>query len=152
MKRKLISIALLLLLVTMLLAACAPGQEVEVTVPATTLELTTPGQNPLVNQADDRGRLAGAAQGLWHGLIAPITVIGSFFNPALEMYEVHNNGREIDCSLSSLIHKQLIYPIADPTSLRHTVREVREIEHVDPVAIGDRVRYVDAGDGRGMIV
>jgi hypothetical protein len=109
MKRKLISIALLLLLVTMLLAACAPGQEVEVTVPATTLELTTPGQNPLVNQADDRGRLAGAAQGLWHGLIAPITVIGSFFNPALEMYEVHNNGREYN--LGFLVGVALIFLI-----------------------------------------
>jgi ribosome biogenesis GTPase len=29
--------------------------------------------------------------------------------------------------------------------------EVREIEHVDPVAIGDRVRFTDAGDGRGVI-
>jgi ribosome biogenesis GTPase len=28
---------------------------------------------------------------------------------------------------------------------------VRELDHVDPVAIGDRVRYVDAGDGGGMI-
>jgi ribosome biogenesis GTPase len=32
------------------------------------------------------------------------------------------------------------------------VQEVREIEHVDPVAIGDRVRFVDAGESRGMIV
>jgi ribosome biogenesis GTPase len=54
--------------------------------------------------------------------------------------------------LSSLIHKQLIYPIADPTSLPHRVQEVHEIDHVDPVAIGDRVRYVEAGDGTGMIV
>jgi ribosome biogenesis GTPase len=29
---------------------------------------------------------------------------------------------------------------------------VREINHVDPVAIGDRVRYVEAGEGRGLIV
>jgi ribosome biogenesis GTPase len=58
----------------------------------------------------------------------------------------------MDCSLSSLLHKQLIFPTADPTSLRHAVQEVREIQHVDPVAIGDRVRYVVAGDGLGMIV
>ena len=32
------------------------------------------------------------------------------------------------------------------------MQEVREIDHVDPVAIGDRVRYVEAGDGRGMII
>ena len=78
--------------------------------------------------------------------------IGVVFRKTLGHYTVHTRGRELDCVLSSLIHKQLIFPIADPTSLRHTVREVREIDHVDPVAIGDRVRYVEAGDGTGMIV
>ena len=79
--------------------------------------------------------------------------IGVVFRKSLGHYTVHtlSGGREIDCVLSSLNHKQLIYPTADPTSLRHVVREVREIEHVDPIAIGDRVRYLDAGDGRGMI-
>lgn len=80
--------------------------------------------------------------------------IGVVFRKTLGHYTVHalRQGRDIDCELSSLIHKQLIFPTADPTSLRHTVREVREINHVDPVAIGDRVRYTQAGDGRGMIV
>lgn len=78
--------------------------------------------------------------------------IGVVFRKTTGHYTVRTNGRELDCVLSSLIHKQLIFPTADPTSLRHTVREVREIEHVDPVAIGDRVRYVEAGDGSGMIV
>ena len=31
------------------------------------------------------------------------------------------------------------------------MQAVREIDHVDPVAIGDHVRYLDAGEGRGMI-
>lgn len=78
--------------------------------------------------------------------------IGVVFRKTLGHYTVHTQGRELDCVLSSLIHKQLIYPIADPTSLPHRVQAVREIDHVDPVAIGDRVRYVDAGEGRGMIV
>ena len=78
--------------------------------------------------------------------------VGAVFRKSLGHYTVHTRRREIDCSLSSLIHKQLIYPTADPTSLRQRVREVREIEHVYPVAIGDRVRYVEAGDGRGQIV
>ena len=77
--------------------------------------------------------------------------IGIVFRKTLGHYTVHTQGREIDCTLSSLIHKQLIFPTADPTSLRHRVQEVREIEHVDPVAIGDRVRFVEAGDGLGMI-
>ena len=78
--------------------------------------------------------------------------VGVVFRKTLGHYTVHTQGRELDCSLSSLIHKQLIFPTADPTSLRHAVQEVREIHHVDPVAIGDRVRYVEAGDGRGVIV
>ena len=78
--------------------------------------------------------------------------LGVVFRKTLGHYTVHTDGREIDCTLSSLIHKQLIFPTADPTSLRHAVQEVREIDHVDPVAIGDRVRYVDACEGRGMII
>ncbi|HUE99583.1 MAG TPA: ribosome small subunit-dependent GTPase A [Anaerolineales bacterium] len=80
--------------------------------------------------------------------------VGVVFRKTLGHYTVHTltGGWEIDCSLSSLIHKQLIFPTADPASLRHTVQEVREIDHVDPVAIGDRVRYVEAGAGCGMIV
>src|SRR5512145_271767 len=78
--------------------------------------------------------------------------IGVVFRKTTGHYTVRTNGRELDCVLSSLIHKQLIYPTADPTSLRHTVREVREIEHVDPIAIGDRVRVVHAGEERGVIV
>ena len=79
--------------------------------------------------------------------------IGIVFRKTLGHYTVHTlcGGREIDCVLSSLLHKQLIYPTANPTSLRHRVQEVRELNHVDPVAVGDRVRYVNAGDGRGMI-
>ncbi len=76
---------------------------------------------------------------------------GVVYRKTLGHYTVRTNGRDIDCVLSSLLRKQLIYPIADPTSLRHRVREVREVEHIDPVAIGDRVRYLDAGDGSAMI-
>jgi len=109
MKRKFVSIAMLLVLVTLLLAACAPGSDIEVNVPATTLELTSPGPNPMVNEPNEEGHLAGAAQGLWHGLIAPVTLVGSFFNPALEMYEVHNNGREYN--LGFLLGVALIFLI-----------------------------------------
>jgi ribosome biogenesis GTPase len=80
--------------------------------------------------------------------------IGVVFRKTLGRYTVRADGRDIDCVLSSLLHKQLIYPTADPTSLRRKVQEVREIEHVDPIAIGDRVRFIhfpDAGQSRGMI-
>jgi ribosome biogenesis GTPase len=76
---------------------------------------------------------------------------GVVFRKTLGRYTVRANGRELDCVLSSLLRKQLIYPTADPTSLRHNVREVREVEHIDPVAIGDHVRFFDVGDGTGLI-
>jgi ribosome biogenesis GTPase len=78
--------------------------------------------------------------------------VGVVFRKTLGHYTVHANGRELDCTLSSLLHKNLIYSTADPTSMRTRVQEVRELEHVDPVAIGDRVRFVEAGGQRGMII
>ena len=77
--------------------------------------------------------------------------LGIVFRKSLGHYTVHTNRQEIDCELSSRLHKQLIYPTADPTSLRHRVQAVREIEHIDPIAIGDQVRFLDAGQGRGLI-
>ena len=76
---------------------------------------------------------------------------GVVYRKMLGHYTVRANGRDIDCVLSSRLRKKLIYPIADPTSLRHRVREVRQVEHIDPVAIGDRVHFLPAGDGTGMI-
>src|SRR5512134_708428 len=98
---------LLTMLMLVLAAACAPGTDIEVTTPETTLELTSPGPNPQLNDPDDAGRVAGIAQGLWHGLIAPVTAVGSFFNPAMQMYEVHNNGREYN--LGFLIGVALVF-------------------------------------------
>ena len=76
---------------------------------------------------------------------------GVVFRKSLGHYTVHVNGRELDCVLSSLLHKQLNYSTADPTSMRRRVQDVIEIDKVDPIAIGDRVRFVDAGGDRGMI-
>ncbi len=76
---------------------------------------------------------------------------GVVFRKNLGHYAVHTEERDIDCVLSSRLRKELIYPTADPSSLRHRVQQVREIEHVDPVAIGDSVIFTDAGDGSGMI-
>jgi hypothetical protein len=88
MKKLLISIAVLVVL----LSACAPGSSVQVNAPATSVRLTTPGPNPEVNKPAVSGHVADLADGLWHGLISPVTAIGAFINPAMQMYEVHNNG------------------------------------------------------------
>ena len=70
---------------------------------------------------------------------------GVVFRKYLGHYTVHTEERDIDCVLSSRLRKQLIYPTADPSSLRHRVQQVREIEHVDPVAIGNSVIFTDRG-------
>ena len=105
MQKLLVSLAIVLVLVT----GCAPGTDIEVTVPDTTIQLTTPGPNPLLNEPDESGRLAGLGPGLWHGLIAPITLVSSFFNENIQMYEVHNNGNQYN--LGFLIGVALVFLI-----------------------------------------
>ena len=77
-----------------LLTGCAPGSSVQVNMPSATLRFGLPGPNPMIDQPDIAGRIARAGTGLWHGLIAPVTLILSFFDPDIQMYEVHNSGGE----------------------------------------------------------
>lgn len=90
MNKLLVSISIFLILAT----SCAPGTNVQVNTPDTSFQLTAPGPNPLMNQPDANGRIALTGAGLWHGVISPITLIISFFNPDVQMYEVHNSGSE----------------------------------------------------------
>jgi len=64
----------ILLVVLVMLAACAPGA------------------NELVDTPREEGEVAGFWRGLWHGIIAPITFIISLFTRNVQFYEVHNNG------------------------------------------------------------
>ena len=89
--------ALLLILpmiVLSFLSACAPGTSIEVTTSDSTIELRMPGPNPMMNQPDAQGRVARAVSGLWHGFISPVTLVLSFFDAGIQMYEVHNAGPE----------------------------------------------------------
>ena len=86
----------LLVMLSVLLAACASNASVQVTTPNSSMQLTAPGPNPMINQPDALGRVARAGAGLWHGIIAPITLVFSFFNSDIHMYEVHNTGSEYD--------------------------------------------------------
>jgi hypothetical protein len=103
MKKLLVLIAIVLVFAT----GCTPGSSVQVHTPESTFQLTTPGPNPEVDKAAENGHVAGFPEGLWHGLISPVTAIGSFFNPALQMYEVHNNGR--DYNLGFLIGVAVVF-------------------------------------------
>jgi hypothetical protein len=107
MKKLLVVVLSFVLLV--LMAGCAPGSSVEVTTPETNIQLSTPGANPLVNEPAENGIVAGVVQGLWHGVIAPVTLIMSFFNESVQMYEVHNNGREYN--LGFLLGVALVFLI-----------------------------------------
>jgi hypothetical protein len=92
MKKLFVLVLSMALLVTM--AGCGPDTNIEVNTPDASIQLNTPGVNPLANEPAENGRVAGVLQGLWHGLIAPVTLIMSFFNENVQMYEVHNDGKE----------------------------------------------------------
>jgi uncharacterized BrkB/YihY/UPF0761 family membrane protein len=72
--------------------AITPTPAGEISVPGFTIQIIAPGANPLINKPDTSNRVAGVLLGLWHGIIAPITLIVSFVNPSVQMYEVHNDG------------------------------------------------------------
>ncbi len=80
------------------------------------------------------------------------TYTGVVHKKTIGNYTVHTNGQAVVCELSNRIRKQLIYPTADPGSLHHRVQKVVELEHMDPVAVGDEVRYIMTDEGKGLIV
>jgi len=80
------------------------------------------------------------------------TFTGVVYKKTIGNYTVHTDGQAVVCELSNRIRKQLIYPTADPGSLHHRVQKVVELEHMDPLAVGDAVRYIQAEDGKGLII
>ena len=63
-----------LVLLVLLLAACAAGGNTVRSVP------------------NAHGHVAGFWRGLWQGAISPITFLISLFSNHVNVYEVHNNG------------------------------------------------------------
>ena len=76
------------------ITACTSDTSIQINTSNTTIQLSMPGPNPMVNQPDAQGRVARALAGLWHGFILPITLVISFFNSDVQIYEVHNAGSE----------------------------------------------------------
>jgi len=111
MKMKLFNFVLMAGLLVMV-AGCAPGTVVQINtpvpntqggtpapsgqinVPGVNIQISAPGPNPLVNTPDAHGPAAGILMGIWHGIISPVTLIVSFVNPNVQMYEVHNDGSQ----------------------------------------------------------
>jgi hypothetical protein len=91
MKKILVFVLFAVLIVA--LVGCAPGSTANLDSKTNTeIQFTTPGTNPELDTPAENGNVAGFLTGLWHGLISVVTLIVSFFNPAVQMYEVHNNG------------------------------------------------------------
>ncbi len=86
-----------------------PAPSGQINVPGFKIQITTPGLNPLMNTADAQNRIAGILAGIWHGIISPITLVLSFINPAIQMYEVHNDGSQYN--LGFLIGVALVFLI-----------------------------------------
>ncbi len=80
------------------------------------------------------------------------TVHGIVFKKSQGAYFLHTGAGDVTCAISNQLRKELVYPIAAPTSIRAHVVAVREIQEVDPVAIGDEVEYVPDGHAAGLIV
>lgn len=76
---------------------------------------------------------------------------GVVYKKAQGHYAVRVNGHVVDCEISSCLRKVLEYPIASPTSRLHRVLDVHEIRVIDPIAIGDRVEFLNADDKIGII-
>lgn len=126
MKNKLSVVSLIAIMIVMI-AGCTPGSIVkintpvpdaqtgtpapngQINVPGISFQIYIPGANSLVNSFDARGHVAGILLGIWHGIISPVTLIWSFINPNVQMYEVHNNGSQYN--LGFLIGMAIVFII-----------------------------------------
>ena len=89
--------------------AGTPAPNGQINVPGVSIQIFSPGPNPLVNTADPHGSAAGILLGIWHGIISPVTMVLSFINKDVQMYEVHNNGSQYN--LGFLIGVALLFVI-----------------------------------------
>lgn len=76
---------------------------------------------------------------------------GKVFRKAVGRYWVKAEDRTVVCSISNRLRKRLVYPTADPSSIRPHVVAVEEIRTVDPVAVGDEVEFRESGEGASVI-
>jgi hypothetical protein len=50
------------------------------------------GMNPMRNVPGEKKETASFFQGLWHGIILPVTFVISLFTKDVNVYETHNDG------------------------------------------------------------
>ncbi|MFZ1041873.1 MAG: hypothetical protein WCA79_08555 [Anaerolineales bacterium] len=72
--------------------AGTPAPNGQINVPGVRIQLYAPGPNPMVDTPDGHGAPANIWLGFWHGIISPVIIVLSFLHKNVQMYEVHNNG------------------------------------------------------------
>lgn len=77
---------------------------------------------------------------------------GRVIRKSLGRCTVRCGAREILCSASSLLWKDLQYSTADSSSIQRHVVGVSDIGQVSPIVIGDEVHFAEQDDGTGRIV
>jgi ribosome biogenesis GTPase len=77
---------------------------------------------------------------------------GVVYRKILGQYDVLSDGELIPCQPSPRLRKELVYPTASTSSRSHRVQKVNTIEHYDPVAVGDRVKFSRSQDGPGVLI
>lgn len=79
---------------------------------------------------------------------------GIVFRKSTGLYTVKTEDSNIvTCTISTKLRKQLIYPTRDRSSLGFlNVQSVGDIKLVDPIAVGDKVNFMDSQDGTGHII
>ena len=82
---------------------------------------------------------------------ASLSSEGTVVRQHLGHYFVSTDAKIVDCAISSRLRKRLEYPQASPGSRRKKVESVRRIRSIDPVAIGDRVRF-EAKEGQAGLI
>ena len=68
-KKKILILGIMMILLMVVLSGCVPG-----------------------DGASSQTKLAGFFTGVWHGWIAPFSLIYSIFNRGIRIYEVYNTG------------------------------------------------------------
>lgn len=131
MKKKLFILVLVAVMLVMV-AGCTPGTVAQINrpvpntqagtpapngqinVPGVSIQINAPGPNPLVNTTDAHGRVAGILLGIWHGIISPVTIVLSFVNKDVQMYEVYNDGSQYN--LGFLLGVAIVFVILGATA------------------------------------
>lgn len=89
--------------------AVTPTTNGEINVPGFNIQIYAPGPNPLVNKTEGSNPIASTLLGIWHGFISPVTLVVSFINPGVQMYEVYNDGSQYN--LGFLIGVAIVFLI-----------------------------------------